>query len=238
MNIQDKVAIVTGASKGIGKVTALELAKLGANLVLAARTGPLLHELAETVSENGVEALALPTDMTREEEIKNLVDKALDRFGRIDILVNNAGLGYFHPVADFPTNDWDEMFSLNLRGLFILTRECIPALRKAGESVVVNVASLAGKNAFVNGGGYAATKHALIGFSRCLMLEERKNGMRVLVICPGSVDTQFFDDRAEDFDSKRPRMLKPEDVASSIVHMIQLPQRAMVSEIDIRPSNP
>jgi len=180
----------------------------------------------------------LPTDLAHEDQIKRLVKKTLQRFGRIDILVNNAGFGYFHSIADFPTNHWDEMFAVNLRGLFILTRECIPALRQAGESVVVNVASLAGKNAFVNGGGYAATKHALIGFSRCLMLEERKNGMRVLVICPGSVDTQFFDNRREDIDSKRARMLKPEDVASSIIHMIELPQRAMVSEIDIRPADP
>jgi 3-oxoacyl-[acyl-carrier protein] reductase len=102
----------------------------------------------------------------------------------------------------------------------------------------VNVASLAGKNAFVNGGGYAATKHAVIGFSRCLMLEERKNNVRVLVICPGSVDTPFFDGHHDTFDPKRERILKPEDVAESILHMIELPQRAMVSEIDIRPTNP
>ena len=125
-----------------------------------------------------------------------------------------------------------------VRGLFIATREALPHLRDAGESVVVNVASLAGKNAFVNGGGYAATKHAVVGFSRCLMLEERKNGIRVLTICPGSVATNFFDDHHDTFDPKRERILQSEDVAESIIHMIKLPQRAMVSEIDIRPSNP
>ena len=238
MDIKKKVAIVTGASKGIGRSTALALAKKGAALVLAARTGSLLQEIAGEVSKDGVEALAVPTDLTDETQIKNLVRKTLERFGRIDIVINNAGLGHFHTVADFPTGSWDEMFNLNLRGLFILTRECIPALRKAGESVVVNVASLAGKNSFVNGSGYAATKHALIGFSRCLMLEERKNGMRVLVICPGSVDTRFSGSRKEDQDSRRDWKLHPEDVASGIIHMIELPQRAMISEIDIRPSNP
>ncbi len=238
MEIKNKVAIITGASRGIGKVIALEFARKGARLVLAARTAGMLNDVARDAQNLGADALVLPTDMAHEGQIKQLVEKTSQHFGRLDILVNNAGFGYFHSIADFPTNHWDEMFAVNLRGLFMLTRECIPALRKAGESVVVNVASLAGKNAFVNGGGYAATKHALIGFSRCLMLEERKNGMRVLVICPGSVDTQFFDNRREDIDSKRARMLKPEDVASSIIHMIELPQRAMVSEIDIRPSDP
>jgi 3-oxoacyl-[acyl-carrier protein] reductase len=114
----------------------------------------------------------------------------------------------------------------------------LPYLREAEESVVINVASLAGKNAFINGGGYAATKHAVIGFSRCLMLEERKNGIRVLAICPGSVATNFFDDHHGTLDPKRDRILRSEDVAESIIHMIKLPQRAMVSEIDIRPSNP
>ncbi len=238
MEIKNKTAIVTGASKGIGRVIARELARKGAHVVLAARTSGMLNDLARDLAEFGVETLVVPTDMTHEEQIKDLVHKTIDRFGRIDILINNAGLGYFHSISDFPTERWDEMFNLNLRGLFMLTRESIPALRKAGESVVVNIASLAGKNAFINGGGYAATKHGLIGFSRCLMLEERKNGMRVLVICPGSVDTNFFDDRREDVDSKRDRMLKPDDVAASIIHMIELPQHAMVSEIDIRPSNP
>jgi len=177
-------------------------------------------------------------DMSNEEQIKSFVTGTINTLGGIDILVNNAGFGHFHHIADFPTKDWDDMFNLNMRGLFLITREALAHLRKAGESVLVNVASLAGKNAFVGGGGYAATKHALVGFSRCLMLEERKNGIRVLVICPGSVDTNFFDSHHDKFDPKKDRILKPEDVAESILHMIQQPQRAMVSEIDIRPSDP
>ena len=111
-------------------------------------------------------------------------------------------------------------------------------MRKAGESAVVNVVSLAGKNAFLNGGGYSATKHAVLAFSRCLFLEERENGVRVLAICPGSVDTDFFDDRSEISNTRRQNMVQSEDVAESILHMLKLPQRAMVSEIDIRPTNP
>jgi NADP-dependent 3-hydroxy acid dehydrogenase YdfG len=176
--------------------------------------------------------------MSIEKDIKNFISETVNHLGGLDILINNAGIGLFNPIADFPTKDWDDMFTLNVRGLFITTREALPHLRRAGESVVVNVASLAGKNAFVNGGGYSASKHAVIGFSRCLMLEERKNGVRVLVICPGSVATSFFDNHHDTFDPKRDRILKGEDVAESIIHMIRLNQRAMVSEIDIRPTNP
>ncbi len=238
MELKDKVAIVTGASKGIGRATALALAREGAHVAISARTESLLNEVAAEIEKLGRKVLAFVGDMSKEDDIKAFIAKTAETFGRIDILVNNAGVGIFKPVAELSTDDWDTMFNLNVRGLFIATRECLPHLRQAGESVVVNVVSLAGKNAFKNGGGYAATKHAVLGFSRCLMLEERYNGVRVLAICPGSVDTHFSDGRRSPDDPKRQRILQAEDVASSIVHMIRLPQRAMISEIDIRPSQP
>ena len=238
MELNDKVAMVTGASKGIGRATALALAREGAHVAISARTASLLQEVADEIEKLGRKALAFVGDMSVEDDIKAFINKTAETFGRIDILVNNAGVGIFKPVAELSTEDWDTMFNLNVRGLFIATRECLPHLRRAGESVVVNVVSLAGKNAFKNGGGYAATKHAVLGFSRCLMLEERYNGVRVLAICPGSVDTHFSDGRRSPDDPKRQRILQAEDVASSIVHMIRLPQRAMISEIDIRPSQP
>lgn len=238
MEIRNKVACITGASKGIGKETALTLAHEGASVAISARNKDLLERTAEEARSYGVDVFSFVGDMSVEDDIKIFISETVKELGRLDILVNNAGFGHFHHIADFPTKDWDEMFNLNVRGLFITTREALPHLRDAGESVVVNVASLAGKNAFVNGGGYAATKHAVVGFSRCLMLEERKNGLRVLTICPGSVATNFFDEHHDTFDPKRDRILKGEDVAESIVHMIRLNQRAMVSEIDIRPSNP
>jgi len=238
MEIKNKIACITGASKGIGKATALALAHEGATISISARNKELLGETADEARRLGADVFSYTGDMSIEKEIKSYIEKTSQTLGGMDILINNAGLGCFHTIAEFPTNDWDEMFNLNIRGLFIATREALPHLRKAGESVVINVASLAGKNAFVNGGGYAATKHAVIGFSRCLMLEERKNGVRVLAICPGSVATNFFDAHHETFDPKRDKILRSEDVAESIIHMIKLPQRAMVSEIDIRPSNP
>jgi NADP-dependent 3-hydroxy acid dehydrogenase YdfG len=238
MEINDKVAIVTGASKGIGRVTALGLAKAGADLAISARSRDLLAEVADQVRDMGRKVLSYAGDMRLEQETQEFIRKTVEVFGRIDILVNNAGAGYFSPVTDMSTEQWDEMFNLNVRAAFIATRQALPHLRRAGESVVVNVVSLAGKNAFVGGGGYAASKHALLGFSRCLMLEERKNGVRVLAICPGSVDTHFFDGQQDRMNPNLERALKPEDIAGSIIHMIRLPQRAMLSELDIRPSDP
>lgn len=238
VNLKNKVAIVTGGSKGIGRAVALDLAKEGAHVAISARDNKYLEKTAVDIRALGGEILAFSGDMGNETEIKQFIDATIDQFGRLDILVNNAGIGLFHRIADFPTKDWDLMFQLNMRGLFIATRECLPYLRKTSESVIVNVVSLAGKNAFVNGGGYSATKHAVLAFSRCLLLEERENGVRVLAICPGSVDTSFFDERDDVSNTRRQKMVQAEDVAESIIHMVKLPQRAMVSEIDIRPTNP
>jgi 3-oxoacyl-[acyl-carrier protein] reductase len=239
MMLKNKVALITGGSSGIGMAIAERFLKEGAKIAIGGRSKERCDTAQKQLKTIVADAVYSVTgDVSKWDDAQKMVERTVKRFGRIDILINNAGFGYFHKIADFQTSDWDEMFNLNVRGLFISTREALPHLRRAGESVVVNVASLAGKNAFVNGGGYAATKHAVIGFSRCLMLEERTNGVRILVICPGSVATNFFDEHHDKFDPKKEKILQSEDVADSIVHMIQQPQRAMVSEIDIRPSNP
>ncbi len=234
MEVQGKTAVVTGASRGIGKVIAQALGSEGANVVINARNKDDLQKTATEIESFGSKAHMVIGDLREEKIVKQIVQESKDTFGGIDILINNTGLGLFHPVSDMPTGDWDHMFDLNVKSLFLMTRESLPLLRKAKESVIVNVVSLAGKNAFKGGGGYSATKHAVLAFSRCLMLEERDKGVRVLAICPGSVDTSFSDHDEE----KKKKILAPKDVADSVMLMIKLPQRAMVSEIDIRPSNP
>ncbi len=236
MDLKNKIAIVTGAGKGIGRVTALALAKEGANVTLASRTMPDLQSLAKEIGNVGRKALPIVADMSRENDIKKMINETVSKFGGIDILVNNAGLGRFGRVESLTTQDWDEMFEVNMRGLFLSTREALPHLKRKPESFVINVASLAGKNAFEGGGGYAATKWGVLAFSKCLMLEERKAGVHVLAICPGSVATHFQHPGASKPDSEK--VLQPEDVAQTIIAAIKLPQRAMVSEIDIRPTNP
>ncbi|MCG3121042.1 MAG: putative oxidoreductase [bacterium] len=238
MELKNKVALVTGAGRGIGRAIALALAQAGAKLALAARRQNELEAVAQEIRAMHSEVIIIPTDMRDESQIHTMIAKTLAHFGALHVLVNNAGLGHFKTVAEMTTAQWDEMFGVNLRGVFLATREALPHLRQAGESFVINLASLAGKNTFVNGGGYTATKWGLRAFSQCLMLEERQHGVRVLVVCPGSVDTEFAAGRTGSPHSKKREIVLPEDVAATIIMSLKMPQRAMVSEIDIRPTNP
>jgi len=237
MNLQNKTALVTGGSRGIGRAIALSLAKEGSKVMLAARHKEDLNNVAKEIRSNGGEASIFVVNMRDENSIREMIAATVNEFGGLDVLVNNAGLGHFAPVAEMTTAQWDEMFEVNLRGVFIATREALPHLRKQKESFIVNIASLAGKNTFLNGGGYTATKWGLRAFSQCLMLEERKNGVRVLVVCPGSVDTSFGHPAGSAPKAAR-EIIKPEDVAETIVMALKMPQRSMVSEIDLRPTNP
>lgn len=237
MNLHNKIALVTGASRGIGRAIALALAKESCKVMLAARSKSDLEKVAQEIQNMGSDAAVIVVNMREEKSIREMIDTTVEQFGRLDVLINNAGLGYFDSVAEMTTAQWDEMFEVNLRGVFIATREALPYLRKQKESFIVNIASLAGKNTFVNGSGYAATKWGLRAFSQCLMLEERKNGVRVLVVCPGSVDTSFGHPSGGTPKAAR-EIVKPEDVAETIVMALKMPQRTMVSEIDIRPTNP
>jgi NADP-dependent 3-hydroxy acid dehydrogenase YdfG len=238
MEIKNKMAVVTGAGRGIGRAIALALAREGAKVALAARRRDELEKTAQEIRAFDAETFVIPTDVRNEQQVQTMIAKTVERFGSLHILVNNAGLGYFRSVAEMTTAEWDEMFGVNLRGVFLATRAAIPHLRKAKESFVINLASLAGKNTFVNGSGYAATKWGLRAFSQCLMLEERQHGVRVLAVCPGSVDTDFATGRTGSPHSPKKEIIRPEDVAETIIMSIKMPQRTMVSEIDIRPTNP
>ncbi len=238
MQLKDKVVLVTGASRGIGKAIALAFAAEGSALILSARQKDLLENVANEARRHAVEVETLAGDLHEEAQVKNLIAAALKKFNRLDVLVNNAGLGYFKAVADLTTAEWDEMFAVNLRAVFLATREALPHLRRAGESFVVNVASLAGKNTFANGGGYTATKWGLRAFAQCLMLEERKHGVHVVTICPGSVATGFGQGHERAPRAAQPDIIHPEEVAQCIISAVKMPPHVMVSEIDIRPANP
>ncbi len=236
MNLKNQVALVTGAGRGIGRAISIALAAQGATVILVARTVPELESVRGEIASRGGTAEVLHADVSEEGEIKKLFEVVKSRFGRLDILVNNAGIGSFVNVRDMKVEEFDRMWNLNVRGLFLCTQQAIHLMEAQKDGVIVNISSLAGKNFFVGGAGYAATKWALMGFAKCLMLEERQFNIRVVTVCPGSVDTSFSGHGPSS--ARSDKILSPEDVADTVVAAVLMPPRAMVSEIDLRPTNP
>jgi 3-oxoacyl-[acyl-carrier protein] reductase len=227
---------VTGAGRGIGRAIATTLARQGSTVVLTARTRKELEAVRVEIESQGGKAVSLQADITRDDQVEQLFNELSSRFRRLDILVNNAGFGLFAPVRDLSVDDFDSMWKLNVRALFLCTQKALKLMEPQKSGIIVNVSSLAGKNAFIGGAGYSATKWALMGFSKTLMLEVREHNIRVITICPGSVDTSFS--QQERISARSERILHPQDVADTILAAMTLPERAMVSEIDIRPTNP
>jgi 3-oxoacyl-[acyl-carrier protein] reductase len=236
MKLSGQVAVVTGAGRGIGKAIAMTLASEGTSVVLVSRTLSELESIRKEIESKGWSAAVIRADITNEEEVRKLFASVRDRYGRLDILVNNAGVGKFVNVKEMDVKDFDAMWNLNVRALFLCTQQALSFMESQKSGIIVNVSSLAGKNAFVRGAGYAATKWALMGFAKCLMLEERQFNIRVVTVCPGSVDTSFSGQASES--SRADKILAPQDVADTVLSAVLMPSRAMVSEIDIRPTNP
>ncbi len=230
-------ALITGATEGIGRATALALGKAGYRVGVVARTESKLRGLVEELTTEGIEAAGAAADVGQPDQVTPAVDQLTRTLGEMQVLVNNAGVLIAKPFEELTLEDWDGTFATNVRSLYLMTRALLPAMRRRRSGTIVNVASLAGRNGFVGGTAYTASKHAVLGFSRSLMLETRKDNIRVIAICPGSVDTGMLRDQAM-LKSDPQRILKPADVAEVIVQSITLPGRALVSELDIRPTNP
>lgn len=236
MTLDGRSAWITGAGKGIGEAIARALAKEGVRVGLTARTvSDLERVVAEIAAMNG-SAFAVPGDVSIESDVARAWESVSRTLGPPDILINNAGIGVFAPVSDLRVEDFDRMWGVNMRGVFLCTRAVLPQMQARGSGIIVNISSLAGKNAFVNGAGYAATKWALNGFSSCLRLEVRKHNIKVITVCPGSVATEFSPAPKEP--ERLASILHPEDVAAAVISALSLPDRAMMSEIDLRPTNP
>jgi 3-oxoacyl-[acyl-carrier protein] reductase len=230
-------ALITGATEGIGRAICFRLGKAGYKIGACARTPSRLRALKDGLEEAGVTAAVHPADVGVEADVKTAVSMLVKELGAIDVLVNNAGVAPLKRFEELTLDDWDTTMATNLRSLYLVTREVLPAMRTRKQGAIVNIASLAGRNGFVGGSAYSASKHAVLGFAKSLMLEVRKDNVRVITICPGSVDTPLI--RTQGMLSPNiDRILQPEDVAETVLAALALPERALVSELDIRPTNP
>ena len=230
-------ALITGGTEGIGRATALALGRAGYRVGVCARTQAKINQIVKELTGEGIEAAGAAADVGQPDQVGRAVEQLTRALGEIGVLVNNAGILIAKPFEELTLEDWDATMSTNLRSLYLMCRAVLPPMRRRKEGTIVNVASLAGRNGFPGGTAYTASKHAVLGFSRSLMLEVRKENIRVLAICPGSVDTGLLRDQSM-LKSDPQRILRPEDVAEIILHSIQVPTRALVSELDIRPTNP
>jgi NAD(P)-dependent dehydrogenase (short-subunit alcohol dehydrogenase family) len=231
--LKGKVALVTGASSGLGRGLSLALAKAGASVLLVARREENLHEAVEEITRAGGDAAYHVADVRVVPALYDLVDVALARFKKLDILVNNAGLGYRAPLSELKRTEITEMIETDLAAAIYLTQAALPALARSAPSEVVNVASNAGLESFAEGTVYCAAKAGLVAFSRALALELKPEGIRVTTLCAGSIDTPFFDTFRPS--TERARMLRVEDAVKAVMNVLTSPPNVLYGEIVLRP---
>jgi short-subunit dehydrogenase len=229
-------AIITGASSGIGKATALAFAKAGINVALVSRSEAKLAPVVKAAQAVGVKAKAYPLDLTKVEEVKGKIEEIANDFGQLDILVNNAGIGYTNLLRETSLSDWQQVIQLNLTSVFQCVLGVLPQMRAHKKGMIINVSSIAGKTPFPNWGVYSISKAGLIAFSKTLAMEEREQGIRVVTICPGAVNTPIWETETVKANFNRNAMLTPDLVAESILHCVMLPPQAVIEEIMIMPS--
>jgi short-subunit dehydrogenase len=229
--LKNRVAVITGGTSGIGRATAVALAREGVRVVLGARRVDRLAEVAEGIRKAGGDASAIQTDVTQADQVARLVSAATSGFGSLDILINNAGIGYFGPVESTPVAEARHLFEVNLLGTLYGIQAAVPVMRRQGGGHIINVSSVVGKRATPGLGMYAATKFSQVALSESLRLEVARAGIRVSVICPVSTATEFFSVAA----SRSPMKFSPsgpiysaEQVATKIVRCIQHPRPEVI----------
>jgi NAD(P)-dependent dehydrogenase (short-subunit alcohol dehydrogenase family) len=231
--LKGKIAVVTGGTRGIGRAIAARLASEGARVAICGRKAEAVQLAARELGVFGMAA-----DISRVQDVRSFF-AAVDReFGALDILVNNAGAGMYRKVGDMTPEEWHKNIDLNLNGAFYCAHEAVQRLRARGGGFIVNISSLAGRNAFSGGAGYNASKFGLNGFTEALMLDHHYDGIRVSSIMPGSVATEFSGDPGKVPDADASWKVASEDVAEAVAMVLKMPERTMVSRVELRPSQP
>jgi 3-oxoacyl-[acyl-carrier protein] reductase len=235
-SLSGKFAIVTGGTRGIGRAVAERLLHEGAAVAICGRTRDSVDRAVAAMKPLG-RIFGYPADITDVEQVQALFAAVDAEFSGLDILVNNAGEGVFRKVGEMTPEDWHRNIDLNLNGVFYCSREALARFSRRGSGFIVNISSLAGKNAFSGGAGYNAAKAGLNLFTEALMLDHRSDNVRVCSIMPGSVNTEFGGDAAKR-KGDTSWMIAPEDVAETVAMVLRMPARTMVSRIEMRPSKP
>jgi NAD(P)-dependent dehydrogenase (short-subunit alcohol dehydrogenase family) len=234
LKLAGQVAVVTGAGRGIGRAISSALAREGAAVVLAARSGPELDGVAHEIEQAGGRALAVPTDVRQEASVEALVRRALAEWRQVDVLVNAAGVATFAPVTDAKLDDWDQMLAVNLRGAVLCCRAVLPAMIGRRRGTIINVGSVVTSRSLTGSAAYTASKYGLLGFSRVLAEEMRSHGVRVGVLSAGATDTPLWD--AMPGAPARDRMVRVDQVAEVALLMASLGPNATLEEVTLLPA--
>ncbi|MBW4578493.1 MAG: SDR family oxidoreductase [Tildeniella nuda ZEHNDER 1965/U140] len=232
----ERYALVTGAGSGIGRATALAFAQVGIHLALVGRTRSKLEAVATEVAQHGVKVACYSIDLLEVEQVREKIATIAASFGPINILVNNAGMGYTASLGNTPLADWQRVLTLNLTSVFQCIQGILPSMRERQQGTIINVSSIAGQQVFPEWGAYCVSKFGLVALSKTLAAEERYNGIRVVTISPGSVNTPIWDTDTVHADFDRSSMLTPETVAQSILYAALLPQEAVIEDMTLMSS--
>ncbi|MBT3602342.1 MAG: SDR family oxidoreductase [Candidatus Latescibacteria bacterium] len=232
MKLKDRVGVVTGGGRGIGKAAALALAREGAKVVIGATTTTEIEDVANEIERANGRALAVSVDVTQKMAVENLTKRTIDEFGQIDILVNNAGVAIHNPIAKITEADWDLNIAVNLKGTFLCTQAVFQHMCDRGTGHIVNVSSISGNNGHANGGAYCAAKFGAVGFTEVTAVEGKPFGVKASVICPGPTDTRMR--RENHPDDVLEELTLPEDIADAIVFVVTQPKTAHTLEMIVR----
>ena len=231
-NLKGKIALVTGASRGIGKSISLALAGAGATVILSARTVEKLKEVKAEIEKGGGKAEVFPVDLSKTGDIISFFKDIKNKFEKLDILINNAAIGIYGDMVNLTTEDLDKTFEVNVKSIFTASKQALEIMIPQKSGYIINISSIQGVKAYKKQSLYAASKHAVMGMSKGLAAEVQKHNIRISAILPGAVDTELISDARPDLDLSV--LLKPEDIAQTVLYLLSLSGRAMVDQVIVR----
>ena len=232
MDLKNKIILITGASKGIGRDICFALAEKGSNVIMTSRTESNLIEMESKIRSRGQKATAIPADLSSDDDIDSLFNAVTEKFGRLDVLINNAGIGIFGKLEDFPIEDFDRMIRINVRAVYLCCQKALRLMIPEKNGHIINISSVVGIKGYPNQSAYTASKHGVMGLTKSLAEEAQEHGISVSVILPGGVDTEFAYRARPDLD--RSILIPPEDISKTVIYILTLSDNSMVDQIYIR----